>query len=85
MTDKPALTDTQYGFEWGPARVVRLFDGGKEGWVVLGIETPRHNGHNTVQVYVTKTGKVRVFDSRGEWRPDEPTISDPRISAVLRR
>jgi len=59
--------ETRYGFEFGAARVLRYFADKAKGSVTLGIQTPKHE--NGVQVYVTKTGKVRVFDERGEWTP----------------
>ena len=66
-------TETQYGFEYGAAKVSRMFSDEKKGWVTLGIETPKHSGHDGLQVYVTKTGKVRVFSKHGEWIPPNPT------------
>ena len=57
--------ETQYGFEWGAATVQRLTSDDARGWVLLGIITPKMAG---MQVYVTKTGKVRVFGGDGrEW------------------
>ena len=56
--------NTRFGFNWGAAKVTRLFDDEVEGWVTIGIETPKMS----LQVYVTKTGKVRVY-SDGEWTP----------------
>lgn len=58
--------DTKFGFEWGAARVVRFCDDEKKGWVVIGLETPRHSGADAVQIYVTKTGMVRVFKGHKE-------------------
>lgn len=52
--------NTDYGFEWGAATIERRFSDKKREWVVLGITTPR----DALQVYVTKTGKVRVFSNR---------------------
>jgi hypothetical protein len=38
----------------------------KKGWVVLGITTPKQD----IQVYVTKTGKIRIHDiNNNEWIP----------------
>jgi hypothetical protein len=56
-----------YGFEWGAAKVERFCSDEKKGWVLLGITTPKHR----LQVYVTKTGKVRVHDGSGEWKPSD--------------
>lgn len=61
--------ETKYGFNYGSAEVSRIFSDDKKGWVTLGIKTPKHTRNCGVQVYVTKTGKVRVFDERGEWTP----------------
>lgn len=62
--------ETKFGFEWGAAKVTRCFSDAKKGWVTLLLETPKHqNGkHGELQIYVTKTGKVRISDSRGEWK-----------------
>lgn len=59
--------ETQYGFEYGAAQVTRMFSDEKKGWVTLGVLTPKKD----LQVYVTKTGKVRVFDNGGEWTPPD--------------
>ena len=57
--------ETQYGFNYGAAEVERMCCDEKKGWVVLGINTPKCR----LQVYVTKTGKVRVFGTDGkEWK-----------------
>ena len=55
--------ETIYGFEYGAAKVTRLFSDEKKQTVTIQIETPKE----IVQVYVTKTGKVRIF-SKGEWQ-----------------
>ena len=55
--------ELKYGFKYGAAKVTRLCSDDKKGWVTLGIETPKQ----TIQVYVTKTGKIRIHDSDGEW------------------
>jgi ribosomal protein S18 len=31
------------------------------------IETPKHKELNVLQIYVTKSGKIRVYDGSGEW------------------
>ena len=58
--------ETAYGFEFGSAIVSRQISD-KKGWVVLGLETPKYPAGKEIQIYVTKTGKVRIHDSRGEW------------------
>ena len=55
--------ETEYGFEYGSAKVTRVSSDEKRGWVVLNVETPK----TTIQLYVTKTGKLRLFDNDGEW------------------
>jgi len=49
---------TQYGFRYGSVEVTRCCSDEKKGWVVLMAETPKF----IVQIYATKTGKVRVFE-----------------------
>jgi len=49
---------TAYGFTWGAATIERCISDTKNGWVVLSIKTPRQD----IQVYVTRTGKVRLYD-----------------------
>jgi len=59
---------TQYGFIYGPATVERACSDDKMGWIVLRVGTKKHP---YLQLYITKTGKVRVYDARGEWTPPE--------------
>jgi len=56
-------SELAYGFRYGAAKVERLCSDEKKGWVTLGIETPKQS----IQVYVTKTGKIRIHDGDGEW------------------
>lgn len=56
------LQETIYGFEYGPAKVERMCSDDAKGWVVIGIESKK----SRVQVYVTKTGKVRVYKDSKE-------------------
>jgi hypothetical protein len=51
-----------YGFEFGSASVTRCMSDDKKGWVVIAVDTPK--GHH--QIYVTRTGKVRVFTEKKE-------------------
>ena len=68
---------TLYGFEWGPVEITRLISDEKKGWITLGLKTPKYQTgspstsetYPTIQIYVTKTGKVRIHDQRGEWTP----------------
>lgn len=58
---------TDYGFEWGAAKVERGFSDDRRGWVVILLTTPKHP--KGIQLYITKTGKVRVLRDEGEWKP----------------
>ena len=60
---KIPYAELPYGFQFGAAKISRICSDDKNGWVVLDIETPKQ----TIQVYVTKTGKIRIHDSKGEW------------------
>lgn len=60
---------TQYGFTWGPIEVSRDCSDEKKGWALLRLTTKKHP--NGIKVYVTKTGKVRVYSDAGEWGPNE--------------
>ncbi len=62
------FAETQYGFDWGAAKVARCCSDPNKGWVTLQLETPKHY----LQIYVTRTGKVRIYDARGEWKPQNP-------------
>ncbi len=65
---KPLGKDTECGFEWGAVRLTRLASD-KPGWVAISVETPRKD----LQIYVTKTGLVRVFEAGvGEWKLKKP-------------
>jgi hypothetical protein len=58
---------TDYGFEWGVAKVERRFTTPK-GTRVLGVTTPRAD----LQIAITPTGLVRIYDKQGrEWKPVE--------------
>jgi hypothetical protein len=53
--------ELEYGFKYGAAEVTRCFSDHKDGWVTLSIKTPK----SEIQVYVTKTGKIRIHDHGG--------------------
>jgi hypothetical protein len=48
--------ETLYGFNYGSAEITRITSDDNRGWVVLQIKTPK----TELQIYVTKTGKVRI-------------------------
>lgn len=54
--------ETYYGFSWGSLDVERAFSDEKKGWVTLTLRTPKAD----LQVYATKTGKVRIFNGSKE-------------------
>jgi hypothetical protein len=56
----------QYGFEWGPADICCGMADDKRGWVVLLVKTKQYP--DGIQVYVTKSGKIRVHSKLGEWK-----------------
>ena len=58
---------TQYGFEWGNAKITRVCEDKKKGWVILTIETKKYP--IGIEIYVTKTGKVRIHSEGNEWFP----------------
>lgn len=51
-----------YGFEFGAAHVYPATSDSKKGWVYLVVDTPRAR----LTIYVTKTGKIRVFDKKSK-------------------
>ena len=55
---KVPYSETTYGFTYGAANVVRIHSDDTKGWVILLLKTPKKR----LQIYVTKTGKVRIFD-----------------------
>lgn len=55
----------QYGFRYGAATITRLLSNKKNGWVVIGINTLKNVD---LQIYVTRTGKVRIYGKTGEWK-----------------
>lgn len=56
--------ETVHGFEYGAAKIERMCSDDKAGWVSMAVFTPR----DEVQIYVTKTGKVRVWNKKGEMK-----------------
>lgn len=53
--------DTDYGFIYGPLEVQRVCSDEKKGWVMVQMIGKKR----TITVYVTKSGKVRVFEAEG--------------------
>lgn len=53
--------ETRYGFRYGPAEISRHISDDKKGWVLLGLKTPKFDGTDELQIYITKTGKVVIY------------------------
>ena len=68
--------ETKYGFDWGAAKVTRCFSDAKKRSVTLLLETPKYKESKSLQIYVTKSGKVRIHDARGEWKAPNAKQSD---------
>lgn len=61
--------ETQYGFIYGPVQIERISSYDKEGCVTIGATTAK----SRVQIYVTRTGKVRIWkDGREMQIPTAP-------------
>lgn len=61
--------ETKYGFEWGSSHIQRAISNSEKGWIIYTLDTPKYKGHEAIQIYVTKTGKVRIYSRGGEWKP----------------
>lgn len=60
------VRETQYGYQWGPVSVERGFSDEKKGWVTVLVKTKKYP--HGLQLYVTKSGKVRLFSANGEFK-----------------
>jgi hypothetical protein len=59
---------TECGFEWGEATVTRLFSDDQKGYVTIGVKSSKEE----LQIYVTRSGKIRVHQADGaEWLPEK--------------
>lgn len=58
---------TAYGFKYGSAEVTRIASH-STGWVMLEVRTPK----GYVQVYATKTGKLRIWANGPEVQVPKP-------------
>ena len=70
-----------HGFEFGSAKITRMCSDDKKGWAILCLETPKYKGNKDIQIYITKTGKVRVHSSDGEWIPPKKRDGQPALFA----
>ena len=50
---------TKYGFNWGAASVERMANDLNKGWVSIAVNSPKPK--ESLSIYVTKTGKIRVW------------------------
>jgi len=63
--------ETKYGFNYGAAEITRLFSRADDNSVCLNLKTPK----GELQIYVTKTGKVRIFDYHGKGKEWQGTLT----------
>ena len=63
--DTPEIfEETKFGFRWQAAEIERAIS--DKGWVIIKLKTPKYP--YGIDLYVTATGKVRVFTPGvGEW------------------
>ena len=57
---------TQYGFKYGSAQVERAASDETKQWVYITLNTPKTD--QKVAIYVTKTGKTRVYKNGVEMK-----------------
>jgi hypothetical protein len=62
-------SETTYGFQYGPMTIERACSDENKGWVALTLTTYKYP--EGIQIYVTKTGKVRIHDKKCEWKPPD--------------
>ena len=55
---------TKYGFNWGAAEVERMANDVNKGWVYINVNSPKPL--ESLSIYVTKTGKIRVWKNNVE-------------------
>ena len=57
--------ETKHGFDYGAVSIRRCCSDEKTGWVILSLKTSKKD----LQIYITKTGKVRIYNypNEGEW------------------
>lgn len=60
---------TKFGFKFGGCTVERMCSDTKKGWVYIGVNSLKES--ESVRIYVTKTGKTRVYKGGKEMKvPD---------------
>ena len=60
--EKVHFAITKYGFEYGNAKIERLMSDEKRGWVIIQLKSDKAD----MQIYITRTGKVRVLSCGGK-------------------
>lgn len=81
------LKKTKHGFEWGDAKVKRLWACEKRGCVMLALTTSKRK----IEIYITKTGKVRIWSKdgkenfQGEYDEWFPTVMSKELIKKLRK
>ena len=60
-------TRTEWGFHFGAAEVSAICCDDAKGWTLIGVESPK----SKLQIYTTRTGKIRVFKDGKELFPKE--------------
>jgi len=58
-------SETEFGFIWGPAEVIRCMTDKNSGSVIIAISSRR----DCIDIHVSKSGTIRVFSSAGQWVP----------------
>ena len=71
---QPICEQTEYGFRYRSATISRCCSDAKQGWIILLLNTPKYQDGRGIQIYVTKSGKVRVYGpdrdgKESEWTP----------------
>ena len=78
IDDFPVLKLNPTGFDWGAASVQRMESDSRKGSVTLSINTPKE----TLQVYISRTGVIRVFSLEDEW---EKPVKNKAEGHLIRR
>ena len=68
---------TDYGFRYGSLEITRIHSDESKGWVILQLRTPK----SQLQVYATKTGKVRIFDELTNGTELRPPTNSKELGA----
>ena len=61
--------ETKYGFRYGGLEVERLISDKNKGWIMIALKTKKNN----LQLYITKTGKMRFYTGNKELFLTDPS------------